>query len=74
MGIREDFTIRSFIICNVHLKHSKLLNVGDEDIQGNVHIMEESWSSFKISTGKPTGNTLLRKPRHRWKGNISLKK
>ena len=32
--------------------------------------MEEGRSSFKILTGKPTGNRPLGRPRRRWEGNI----
>ena len=34
--------------------------------------MEESWSSFKILTGKPTGKTPLWRPRRRWEDNIRM--
>ena len=34
--------------------------------------MEEGRSTFKILTGKPTGNTPLRRPRRRREGNIRM--
>ena len=34
--------------------------------------MEESRSSFKILTGKPTGKRLLWRPRRRWEDNIRM--
>ena len=34
--------------------------------------MEEDRSAFKILTGKPTGNTLLGRPRCRWEDNIRM--
>ena len=34
--------------------------------------MEEGRSAFKILTGKPTGNRLLGRPRHRREDNIRL--
>ena len=34
--------------------------------------MEESRSAFKISTGKPTGNIPLGRPRRRWEDNIRM--
>ena len=39
---------------------------------GHVVRMEEARSSFKILTGKPTGKSLLGRPRHRWKDNIRI--
>ena len=39
---------------------------------GHVVRMEEGRSSFKISTGKPTGNMPLRRPRRRWEDNIRM--
>ena len=38
----------------------------------NIVIMEEGRSAFKILTGKPTGKKPLRRPRRRWKDNISM--
>ena len=40
---------------------------------GQVAIMEEGRSAFKILTGKPTGKRPLGRPRRRWEDNI-LKK
>ena len=34
--------------------------------------MEESKSTFKILTGKPTGNRPLGRPRRRWEDNIRM--
>ena len=34
--------------------------------------MEEGGSSFKILTGKPTGNIPLGRPMRRWEGNIRM--
>ena len=34
--------------------------------------MEEGRSSFKILTGKPTGNRPLRRPGRRWEDNIRM--
>ena len=34
--------------------------------------MEESRSTFKILTGKPTGKRPLGRPRHRWEDNIRM--
>ena len=34
--------------------------------------MEEGRSAFKILTGKPTGKTLLGRPRRRREGNIRM--
>ena len=39
---------------------------------GLVARMEEDRSSFKISTGKPTGKTPLGRPRRRWEDNIRM--
>ena len=32
--------------------------------------MNPEWSTFKILTGKPTGNIPLGRPRRRWEDNI----
>jgi hypothetical protein len=34
--------------------------------------MEEGMSTFKIVTGKPTGNRPLGRPRRRWEDNIRM--
>ena len=34
--------------------------------------MGEGRSPFKILTGKPTGNTALGRPSHRWEDNIKM--
>ena len=34
--------------------------------------MEESWSAFKILTGKPTGKRPFGRPRRRWDDNIRM--
>ena len=39
---------------------------------GHVSRMEEGRSAFKISTGKPTGNIPLGRPRRRWEDNIRI--
>ena len=39
---------------------------------GQVAIMEEGRSSFKILTGKPTGKRPFGRSRHRWENNIRL--
>jgi hypothetical protein len=39
---------------------------------GHVAWMEESRSSFKIVTGKPTGKWPLGRPRRRWEDNIRM--
>jgi len=39
---------------------------------GHVARMEEGRSSFKISTGKPTGKRPLGRPRRRWEDNIRM--
>ena len=39
---------------------------------GHVARMEESRSTFKILTGKPTGKIPLGRPRCRWKGNSGM--
>jgi hypothetical protein len=39
---------------------------------GHVARMEEGRSTFKISTGTPTGNRPLGRPRHRWEDNIRM--
>ena len=37
---------------------------------GHVARTEESWSDFKILTGKPTGKRLLGRPRRTWEDKI----
>ena len=39
---------------------------------GHVARMEESRSTFKILTGKPTGKRPLERPRRRWEDNIRM--
>ena len=39
---------------------------------GNVAIMEEGRSAFKILTGKPTRKRSLGRPRRRWEDNIRM--
>ena len=39
---------------------------------GHVARMEEGRGSFKILTGKPTGERPLGRPRHRWEDNIRM--
>ena len=39
---------------------------------GHVARMEEGRSAFRILTGKPTGNRLLRRPRRRWEDIIRM--
>ena len=39
---------------------------------GHVARMEESRSSFKIVTGRPTGKRPLGRPRRRWEDNIRM--
>ena len=39
---------------------------------GHVARMEEERSAFKILTGKPTGNKLLRRPRRRWEDDVRV--
>ena len=39
---------------------------------GHVARMEESRSTFKILTGKPTGKRSLGRPRRRWDDNIRM--
>ena len=39
---------------------------------GHVARMEEGRSTFKILTGKPTGNRPLGRPRRRWVDNIRM--
>ena len=34
--------------------------------------MEESWRTYNIFAGKPTGNEPLGRPRHRWDHNIGI--
>jgi hypothetical protein len=40
--------------------------------EGHASRMEESKSSFKILTGKPTLDKLLGRPRRRWKDNVRI--
>ena len=39
---------------------------------GHVARIEECRNAYKMLAGKPTGKTPLRRPRHRWKGNIRM--
>ena len=39
---------------------------------GNVAIMEEARSAFKVLTGKPTGKGPLGRTRRRWEDNIRM--
>ena len=39
---------------------------------GYVARMDESWSAFKILTGKPTEKRPLGRPRRRWEDNIRM--
>ena len=39
---------------------------------GRVARMEESRSTFKVLTGKPTGKRPLGRPRRRWEDNIKM--
>ena len=39
---------------------------------GHITRMVEGRSAFKISTGKPTGKRLLRRPRRRWEDSIRM--
>ena len=39
---------------------------------GHVARIEEGRSAFKMLTGTTTGNTLLGRPRRRWKDNIRI--
>ena len=39
---------------------------------GYVARMEEGGSAFKILAGKPTGQSQLWRPRHRWEDNIRM--
>ena len=39
---------------------------------GHIGRIEESRSSFKILTGKPTGKRSLGRPRRRWEDNIRM--
>ena len=39
---------------------------------GWTYSQNESWSIFKILTGKPVGNIFKRRRRHEWDGNIDI--
>ena len=39
---------------------------------GHVARMEDSMSSFKVLTGKPTGEKPLQRPSRRWEDNIAM--
>ena len=39
---------------------------------GQLDIMKEGSSAFKILTGKPTGKRYLGRPRRRWEQNIRM--
>jgi hypothetical protein len=39
---------------------------------GCVEHMEDMRNVYKILVGKPEGKRLLRRPRHRWEGNIKI--
>ena len=53
MGSGEDFTMRNFIICTIHLIVRVILS---RRLRWTDHVarMKEGRSAFKILTGKPT--------------------
>ena len=72
MGSGEGSTMRSFIVCTVHLIVKMIKSTGLR-WTGHVARMEEGRSAFNILTDKPTGKRLLRRPRHRWEDNIRMR-
>ena len=69
MGSREDFTIRNFKVCTVHLI-VRLIKSRRLRWAGHVARMKEGKTAFKILTGKPTGKRSSGKSRRRREDNI----
>ena len=71
MGNGEGSTMRNFIVCTVHLIYIARV-IKSRRLSWAGHRMEESRSSFKMLTGKPTGKRPLGMSRRRWEDYIRM--
>ena len=72
MGNGEGFTMRNFIVCNIHLNIVRVIKSRRLRWAGQAARMEEGKSALKILTGTHTRKRPLGRPRRRWGDNIRI--